>query len=585
MRRGLAWSFTLALIVFGLLWPVIFDGGGGGAANTDDPVVITHYRAEFNVDADGQMTAVETITADFPSGRHGIFRYWDVANPNNPHIRQEPEIVSIDLDGEPAPYELQWTDNKRFRIAKIGDPDETLSYGSHVFEIAYRVPGVLDPGSVGADRRFAAHTGDPQARTAFYWNVIAPAWNNRILHADITVVLPADATGAQCSVGYGVGTPCDLTVSGGTVRLQTDNLGPRTPVTLRAGVDVPTPAQVELPWPYTWDPVLGRSVPRVVTVGVLTVLAALGALWWLRTTIEPSPGFPLQYAPPDGLGPVQLEFIRTESVSSEGLTATLFHLADRGLISLHQESETRWKIRGMAAPAEWADVDEVGIAVGAALKVMSPGATFRADGSVTAGKKLNRAKTDMAAAVKKWAFDGGLMVRRRKELWLRVANVLAFIAALASFCLWFGISTTMVGLPFAAFFAFSVGCWLAGLGTRRTPAGRELWSRAGGFHRLLSTDSAETRFDFAARKDLYVAYIPYAVAAGTAALWAKKYQASVGEVAPQPGWYHSSSDSGWGTASGGGGMSFDSFESALSSSISAYTASQSSSSSSSGGGG
>ena len=28
---------------------------------------------------DGTMTAVETITADFPSGRHGLFRYWDVA--------------------------------------------------------------------------------------------------------------------------------------------------------------------------------------------------------------------------------------------------------------------------------------------------------------------------------------------------------------------------------------------------------------------------------------------------------------------------------------------------------------------------
>ena len=42
----------------------------------------------------------------------------------------------------------------------------------------------------------------------FFWNVIAPSWNNRIQHADISVTLPSDVTGAQCSVGYGVGAPC-----------------------------------------------------------------------------------------------------------------------------------------------------------------------------------------------------------------------------------------------------------------------------------------------------------------------------------------------------------------------------------------
>ncbi|MGV0802298.1 DUF2207 domain-containing protein, partial [Mycolicibacterium elephantis] len=131
-------------------------------------------------------------------------------------------------------------------------------------------------------------------------------------------------------------------------------------------------------------------------------------------------------------------------------------------------------------------------------------------------------------------------------------------------------------------FLFTTPSWLPGVGTRRTAAGRELWSRAGGFHRLLATDSAESRFDFAARRDLYTAYIPFAVAAGAAALWAKKYEAVMGEPAPQPDWYHSSSSTGWGfSSSSGGGGDFDSFESALSSSIGAYTASQSSSSSSS----
>ncbi len=36
-----------------------------------DPVTITDYRATFDVDEDGTLTAREELTARFPSGRHG----------------------------------------------------------------------------------------------------------------------------------------------------------------------------------------------------------------------------------------------------------------------------------------------------------------------------------------------------------------------------------------------------------------------------------------------------------------------------------------------------------------------------------
>ena len=116
----------------------------------------------------------------------------------------------------------------------------------------------------------------------------------------------------------------------------------------------------------------------------------------------------------------------------------------------------------------------------------------------------------------------------------------------------------MWALPFAAFFLFSVRSWADGVGTRRTEAGRELWSRAGGFHRMLATDSAETRFDFAARKDLYTAYVPFAVAAGAAALWAKKYETTTGTRCAATGLVQLvvDVDAGWGFAGGSGGAEF-----------------------------
>ncbi len=60
-----------------------------------------------------------------------------------------------------------------------------------------------------------------------------------------------------------------------------------------------------------------------------------------------------------------------------------------------------------------------------------------------------------------------------------------------------------------------------------------VWSRAGGFQRLLSTPSAEDRFDFSARTDLFIAYVPYAVAFGVADRWAEKYRVSHPVRAPR----------------------------------------------------
>ncbi len=56
-----------------------------------------------------------------------------------------------------------------------------------------------------------------------------------------------------------------------------------------------------------------------------------------------------------------------------------------------------------------------------------PAGEFEAKKTVKSGEKLSKAKTDMTKAVEKWAIDDGLMVKRNKELWVRVANAVAFI--------------------------------------------------------------------------------------------------------------------------------------------------------------
>ena len=247
MRRVIRWLIPLVLITFGLLWPLVFQ-----RRRRRPPTSTTRWSSAIT-----RPTSSSTPTAgstrwkpsppSFPSGRHGIFRYWDVANQNSPRVRQKPEITSVLIDGEPAPYQMLWEGGERFRVAKIGDPDQYLEL---------RHPRLRDPlhaspaSSTPATPAPTRHSPNPPATpptspSVFFWNVVARSWNNRIQQADISVTLPGDVAGAQCSVGFGVGAACrDLTVSGNKVELSARYLRPRTPVTVRAGVDVPTPPQI-----------------------------------------------------------------------------------------------------------------------------------------------------------------------------------------------------------------------------------------------------------------------------------------------------------------------------------------------------
>ena len=80
MRRVIGWSIPLVLIAIGLLWPLVFNGESK-AGPASDPVVFSNFKADYVVDADGGMDAVETITAEFPGG---LSRHLPVLGPHEP---------------------------------------------------------------------------------------------------------------------------------------------------------------------------------------------------------------------------------------------------------------------------------------------------------------------------------------------------------------------------------------------------------------------------------------------------------------------------------------------------------------------
>lgn len=234
-------------------------------------------------------------------------------------------------------------------------------------------------------------------------------------------------------------------------------------------------------------------------------------------------------------------------------------------------------------------------AVASGLGIDRPGRTFTADGSIAAGKRLLAAEAGLTSAAHRWAFGEGFLVERTTVLLIRVVSVCALFAAVLAAFRAFG--PTMWVLPFAVLFVLCVPTWGRNYGAQRTATGRVLWSRAGGFHRMLSTDSAEARFDFSARSELYTANLPYATAAGVADRWADKYRVETGRIDPLPGWFESTNDSRTSISTLHGSARQDSsrqtgrtvassadFERSLSRSIGAYTASLNATSTDGGGG-
>ena len=217
--------------------------------------------------ADGRLDAVETITGEFPSGRHGIFRYWDVANPNSPQVRQEPDITSILLDGEPVPYQLLWEDGGPVPGGQDRRPRQHAAGRAPTStRLRYTIPGVLDPGSTGENRQLRRR----RRRPGLDVGVLLERHRAVVEQRDRARRRPRDAARAtspvpQCSVGFGDGRACDgLTVSRQHVDLTAPEAGAAHPGHPAGGCRRADPgARSACRGPIDWDRVLGSSLGGV----------------------------------------------------------------------------------------------------------------------------------------------------------------------------------------------------------------------------------------------------------------------------------------------------------------------------------
>ena len=281
----------------------------------------------------GDIDVVETLTVDFPSGdRHGIFRFFDRADPSAPSARRRP----YDVDGHPGRRRGARSSELTRGPRALHDVGPDRRPGRAPRHRRARLRDQVPRSTARSSRARTSH-GDSQ----FYWQLIPSGWPQDIEEAHLTVKLPVPtAEDVQCAVGFG--ETAGVRGPGRRHRRahRDHRRAPRTHAgqPIKAGLDLPTPRTGTSPCRGRRAST-GCSAPArrcwascsllVAGVGLLGIVLA-------RMTYERNPQFPLMYGPPDGIGPAQAKYVLTEGIDKEAYVATLMHAAQHGAVDLHE---------------------------------------------------------------------------------------------------------------------------------------------------------------------------------------------------------------------------------------------------------
>ncbi len=552
------WVFRVILLL-GLLGVLFLEPFPDLAPDqVNDTATITNYEASMVLSKNGDLSTQEVITTDLPPNKRGIFRIFDTADPRRSGVEHPVTIESISRDGVQEPYTI--VDGATGTMtARIGDAEVTLPPGEYTYQINSSTTGALEPGEEG--------------ETLWWWDVVGQGWQMPMQAVSISAELPTKPDKAECVQGKD--TPCTASIEGTSLRIQTGPLEPFTAVTVR----VSFPSNALPPPPSGSDD--ASPVAPIILLSLLTGLLAAGlAFFFIYLTRETEPGFPVLFEPPEGIFPALGVRILNEKHSYEAVQATLFDLAARGLLELTGDDDT-WIVTLIGDPAmipQWPAETAMLVALG----LKSQGDSFDTSKAETAGKLIFEARKAVQSGV-----DTAAKPYLTPSRPGRIGSYLGWMAFFGSLYLigryLFGNDQSahwplLSALGVFAFIALGM-MFDSGVRTKRTEAGRDVWSRVGGFDRFLSTESSESRFEAAEHLDWYPRYLPWAVALGSADAWAQRYQAQ-GLETPAVPWVM------WAGTSPNFSMTNmnASFNSAIVGASAAYAASQSSSSSGGGGG-
>ena len=496
---------------------------------------IRSFDTELTVEANSNLLVEERIEVAFSEPRHGIYRTIPVrySDPKGYAYSLGLRLLSV-TDSDGRPHGTKVSNEGRYVKIRIGDPDRTVQ-GAVTYVIRYRVRDALS--------RFAEHD-------EIYWNATGHEWNATIARSSATVRIPGTpAADAIQAAGY----------TGAFGRTERE-----------VEITRPAPDVVRFVTTRPLDRLEGLTVAVGFPQGLVTFPSALVRvgrfaadnwvlllpLGWLGLLFrryhaqgrDPDAGasVTVMHEPPPGLTPGGIGTLIDERVDPVDITATVVDLAVRRHLTIR--TEEREVLFGLLNRPATIFTREAVAGVGALapheIKVMN--GLFAAGEEVEASDLANKFYTHIPGIkqslydrlVANGYFDASPDKIRQRWIWLGAAAAGAtWLVGTAWMSFRAVASPAAEAVPIAAgaltilvFLAFSRAM------PRRTAKGVEARQWALGFQEFADRVEGD-RLERAAAdpRQAFETLLPYAMALGVAAGWAKKFE---GVYAQQgPAWY------------------------------------------------
>jgi len=485
---------------------------------------ITRFDAAITIDKDGHALVTEKIGLRFEGEYHGIHRRIPIHNP--------------------GPSGTSFTLFMDVLNVNDGETHQALKYEDHR-QGDYRELTIYIPGAVDASKRvdIAYKVFNPVRHFAdydeFYWNVTGSDWPVPIDAASASIYFPENASGlrAQAFTGVYESHDSDATVSVNGTRVDVES---SNPLPMRGGltVDVYVPKGIlNEPSRLTLMSAFVRSNP-VVLMPLLGLL--IMGLLWRFVGRDPDPGLSVapQYGPPERMTPAESGMLIDDSIDARDITCTIVDLAVRGYVRIEEIEEKGlifshkdYKLHLLKPRSEWGELTDFEEIM---LKTI-----FVAEDKT---RRISDLKNNFYTAIPsiKAGILGGLKAKGMYRVDPNSANAYWVLGAVATvFAAWLLCRAVGVGLLDSgplSFLCIGVTVLIVFLIGRQMTAksmlGARTWVHVKGFQEFMNRVEGDKLRTMP--PDTFEKFLPYAMALGVEAHWAKAFS---GIIQNPPTWY------------------------------------------------
>lgn len=336
MIKGHIKKILLALIIFAV--PLFAAGQDNNYVDFNKFNLynwgLSSFHADVDIHKDSSFTVTETITADFTQAlsRHGIIRHIPIKYEDKykQNINLRFSLISV-KDEAGNDYETSVTYPGKDVSLKIGSGNIYVDGETKTYVIKYTLERGIN--------RFDDHD-------ELYWNVTGNGWDTAIANSSATVHLPAEVDMEQlkaiCYTGFGYSAESNCTarvVDGKTFEIASNSLlPPNAGLTFAVAFPKKVVNYPSIITYFGWfiSDNWGYLIPLFILLFLLYKWNKYGKdPDALHSTVMP------EYEPPDKLRPAEIGTLIDDNVDMRDITSTIIDLATRGYLKIIEKKEKK----------------------------------------------------------------------------------------------------------------------------------------------------------------------------------------------------------------------------------------------------